>query len=418
MNRKVVLPFLVVAAGALAMLVLSRARSTPEREQPEPLPPLVRVVEVMPRDVRLDVASSGEVVPRTETALVAEVGGRVIEVSPSLAAGGFFREGEVLARIDPRDFRVAVTRAQARIAQEEVRLAREEGEAEIARRDWERLGGEGEPDPLVLREPQLAEARAGLASAQAELEKAELDLERTTIRAPYDGRVRAKRIDVGQFVAPGTPVAEVFADDVAEVRLAVPTDEIVWLDLPLNDRTGENGPQVVLRASVGGRRYEWTGRIVRVEGEIDRRTRMFHVVARVQDPYRRGKGAQGAALPVGLYVEASIGGRLEEGVFVLPRSAIRRGSQVLVVEGESLRIRDVEIVRIFGDEAVVRGLSDGELVCLSDLELTVDGMRVRVEHTDAESLAGSRAAASEGSPPAESAAGTPPSPGTAPEGTR
>jgi len=385
MNRKVVLPFVVIALGALVMLALSRARSTPERAQPEPLAPLVRVQEVFARDVRLDVASSGEVVARTETSLVAEVGGRVVEVSPVLAAGGYFGKGEVLVRIDPRDYRVAVTRAKARVAQEEVRFSREEGEAEIARRDWDRLGGEGEPDPLVLRVPQLAEALAGLESARAELEKAQLDLERTAVRAPYDGRVRAKNVDLGQFVTPGTPVASVFADDVAEVRLAIPPDEIVWLDLALNNRTGENGPPVLLRPSVGGRQFEWTGRIVRVEGEVDRRTRMFHVVAQVEDPYRRRSGSEGSALPVGLYVNASIDGRLEEGVFVLPRSAVRRGQQVLVVEEEALHVREVEVVRISGDEALVRGLSDGDLVCLSNLEITVDGMAVRVEQASAES---------------------------------
>jgi len=89
-------------------------------------------------------------------------------------------------------------------------------------------------------------------------------------------------------------------------------------------------------------------------------------------------------------VNASIGGRLEEGVFALPRSAVHRGPHVLVVEGEALRIRAVEVVRISGDEALVRGLSDGDLVCLSNLEITVDGMAVRVESGNVESPENSR----------------------------
>jgi RND family efflux transporter MFP subunit len=391
--RKIIIPLAILAIGAIGTVALVATRRTPEPKSEETPPPLVRIEEVHPRDVRLDVSSSGQVVPRTETTLVSEVGGKIMEVSSSLAAGGFFLEGDVLARIDDRDYRAAVTEARANVAQAEVALAREEGEAEIARKEWKELGNEGEPDPLVLREPQMKQAEAALASARARLEKAEADLARTTIRAPYDGRVRAKSVDVGQFVAPGTRLATIWADDAAEVRLAVPTDEIVYLDLPLASDPGADGPPVVLAATLGGEWFRWTGEVVRVEAEIDDRTRMFHVVARVDDPLGRRTGRE-PVLPMGLFVDASISGRLEAGVFVVPRSAVRRGGTVNVVEDGKLRVRSVRVVRTVRDEAVVRGLEDGDLVVLSNLDLAVDGMDVRVDRGDPESLAGTGGAGS------------------------
>lgn len=384
-----VLPFVIVGAGVVLMMALLGLRQRPE-PQPRPvLPPVVRTMVAEPQDLRLDVASSGEVVPRTETQLIAEVGGRVTEVSPRLAAGGFFSQGDVLARIDSRDYRIAVTQAKAQVAQAEVRFALEEGEAEIARRDWEALGSSDDAAALVLREPQRQEAAAALQSAKALLQQAELNLARTTIRAPYDGRVRARAVDVGQFVAPGTPLGVIFADDAAEIRLAIPRDEFGFLGLSLAADIGDDGPPVTVRAELGDGWREWRGRVVRVESVLDSRTRMFHAVARVDDPLRRR--GEGEALPMGLFVEASIAGRPEAGVFVVPRDAVRDEGFVWVVEGDALSRRDVDVVRIGADDAVVRGLQPGDVVCTSALDLATEGMRVRPAGESAE-----RPAAAEG----------------------
>ena len=118
---------------------------------------------------------------------------------------------------------------------------------------------------------------------------------------------------------------------------------------------------------------------MRTEGEIDARSRMVHVVARVADPYARNAESDTAPLAVGLFVEAEILGRRAEGVTVLPAEALRGGSRVLVVDDAgSLRFRDVEVLREGRSEVVISsGLSAGERVCVSPLEAAVDGMAVR-----------------------------------------
>lgn len=378
---KFLLPLGILLFAVVGAFLLVKFRQTPERARP-PLPaPLVRVQTVHAQEVRLDVTSSGQVRPKTATVLVAQVAGRVDSVSDQLASGAFFSKGDVLARIDPRDYRVGVAQAEAGLALAQVTLAREEGEARVARADWEDLG-EGDADPLALREPQLAGARAALASARAALDKARLDLERTEIRAPYDGRVRARSVDVGQFVAPGTPLATVFATEAAEIRLGLPADRVG--DLDLDFRNG-NAPRVTLRAEFAGRWSEWEGRVVRSEGEIDPASRMLHVIAQVEDPFGRAGGA-GVPLPSGLFVAADIEGRRLTDVFVLPREALRDGRRVLVLRDDRLYWQDVTVIRTYGDEAVVRGLADGAVVCVSDPQVATDGMRVRVEQTSPESV--------------------------------
>ncbi|MHC5028949.1 MAG: efflux RND transporter periplasmic adaptor subunit, partial [Planctomycetota bacterium] len=371
----------VVAAIAGGAFIVS---SAPEVDTvvPEPVVPLVRVLEVQPTAMTQRVTSNGTVMPRTEATLVAEVSGRIVSVAESFASGGFFEAGEELVRLDARDYELALTRAEAEVARAEVAVAREEAEGDMARREWTALGRTGEPPALVARGPQLAEARAAVAAAGAALAQAELNLERTRILAPYAGRVREKQADIGQFVGATQPLARIYAADYAEVRLPVADDQLAFLDLPLAYRGGSStpGPSVRLTATFAGQVHEWRGRIVRTEGEIDPRTRTLNLIARIDDPYAR----QGNRPPlaVGMFVESDIEGRRVPDLVALPRVAIRDGDvpRVLVVDGNTLRFRTVTVTRREGDVVYVsEGLTAGDRVCISPLEAPTDGMLVRTQ---------------------------------------
>lgn len=379
---KIILPLGLVGAAALLAAGMVALKPDVETRVAAPKPPLVRVAEVVLADVALIVRSQGTVRPRTESQLVPEVSGRVIRVSPSFAEGAFFEEGEVLLEIDPHDYRQAVVRARGDVARAKLHLAREEAEAEVAREEWEDLGAGEAATTLTLREPQLEDARAAVASAEANLTTAERNLERTRIRAPYAGRLRRKKVDVGQFITVGSPVATIYAVDFAETRLPLPDDELAYLELPLHyrgDTKRQKGPRVTLKADFAGKTYEWEGEIVRTEGEIDPGSRMVHAVAQVKNPYARGDDPHRPPLAVGLYVEAEIEGVIAKDVAVLPRSALRGRSQVLVVTPEDrLEFRDVDLLRATREHIYVRaGLETGERVCLSRLAAVTEGMKVR-----------------------------------------
>jgi membrane fusion protein, multidrug efflux system len=378
---KVLLPLVVLAAAVLIAAVLIASRPEVATRAPETVAPLVRYETVTPGRMQAHVRSQGTVTPRTQTVLVAEVAGRVIEISPSMVAGGFFESRDVLLRIDPRDYELAVISARAQIAQAEARLRIEQEEAAVARREWDTLGQSGEPSPLVLREPQLTEARATLDAARAALERAERDLERTTIRAPFAGRVRDRQVDAGQVVAPGNTLATLFAVDVAEIRLPVPDRELLFLDLPPGFRVGASGPPVTIHAQFAGQSLQWQGHIVRTEGEIDPQSRMVYLVAEVRDPYGREQDETTVPLASGMFVHADIQGRMLEDVFVLPRNVMRDENQVLIIDDENrLRFRQVQVLRTDRNEVVISGgLRPGERICISPLDVVVDGMLVRTE---------------------------------------
>ena len=370
---RALLPLVVLGLAGVGFVKLVKGRRPPPKLERVHRGPLVRVAVAEARDVAVTVKAYGTVRPRDELDVTPRVAGELVEVSPSLVSGGFVRRGELLLRIDPRDYELAVERARADVAKAEYELALARSRAEAARDEWRAVHGDAPMPPedsLVLQGPQLAAARAGVAAARARLAEAELALERTAIRAPFDGRVLDETVIRGQYVAAGRAVARIYPTDVVEVVLPVSEEDLGWIG-PLSAR-----PRVRARARVAGRPAEWWGRVVRTEGVIDPETRMARLVAEFPEPFRRGR----PPLTVGLFVEAEIAGRTLEGVVPIPAHALRENDTVWVVGGDGrLRIRRVRVARAAGSRVLVaEGLEPGDRVVLTRIDAVTDGMVVRV----------------------------------------
>lgn len=391
--KRIPLPLLILAAAFGIVMLLFLVRRTPEDRAPRDVSPLVRVVAAEPQPYRFDVQTNGTVAPRTISELIPQVAGEIIEMSPQLVAGGFFEKGDVLARIDPADYRVDREAARAQVARAQSEFAR--AEKELARQ--RRLAERAVASPSRIDDTENAHkvAEASLREAEARLERANRDMARTRIRAPYRGRVRSESVDVGQFVNRGSAIATLYAVDYAEVRLPIPDRELAYLDVPLvptaspassaettagdTSADPEAGARVLLAADYAGRAHTWEGRLVRSEAELDPRSRMVSLVARVRDPFGL-ETERSAPLAVGLFVAARIEGHALDAAFVLPRTALRDGERVYVVDAEDrLRFRTVELARIEREQVIVAaGLEAGDRVCTSPLEAAIDGMRVRI----------------------------------------
>ncbi len=380
------IPVIIVTTCTLVAVWMMLQNPEPTEQRSEPPVLLVEVIRARSSSLNVQVKAQGSVTPRTQTTLVSEVSGMITEVSPAFLVGGFFRKGDVLIRIDDRNYRADVKKAEAAVTAEQMNVTRETGLAEYAAAEFERsrslLPSQSATD-LALRKPQLAEAISNLEFAQADLEKKTGDLERTTIRAPYDGLIREKRVDVGQFVAAGTQLAVTFAVDYAEIRLPLPDRELPYLDLPESFTEGQQTPgiHVDLTAELGGTFYHWEGNIVRTEGVFDQRSRVLYVVVQVADPYNRLHQRWQTPLRIGTFVEASIEGRLFEEVIVLPRGVLRADNVVWTVgENNVLTPNTVSLLRADEDFIYVKsGLEEASLVCKTTLDNPLPGTRVRYD---------------------------------------
>ena len=364
---------LIITVGTAATLMATAPSVEPSA--PEVVPITVRVQHVQPGPLDMIVESQGTIAPATVTELIPEVSGRVEWMAPSLVAGGSFKPGDTLLRIDQRDYRDAVQRARSS-------LARAQAEWEHARFEYNRLRQLAERKlasrsqlETALRTARVTEAVHD--DAQVALQQAQRDLARTELKAPFDGLVRSEQVDLGQFIARGTPVASIYAADHLEVRLPIADTQLAYLDIPIGIQgqiPADVAPKVTLSTEFAGQRYEWNAVLDRVEAEIDAKSRMVHVVARIDTSGTRTPPS------VGMFVSARIHGRTVDDVVVVPRSALRNNEQVLIVDADNrLRFRKVEPMRLYGDQVVLKsGLQAGDRLCLSPLQTPIDGMPVRM----------------------------------------
>ena len=373
MRNKGWLPLGIVFVGAAASFALATSRPSLETSPAPGRRPLVAIAIAAPAEFQTIVRSQGSIEPRIEIDLATEASGRVVFVSPSLEAGGFFAADEVLIELDPEDARVSIERAQATFERSEIEVR----QANVV---LDRLRALANDRVISAAQREDAEyelelARARRREALAERQQAQRELTHTKIPAPFTGRVRSARIEVGQFVARGEPLARIYATQSAEVRLPIPDRELAFLDIPLPATSGAvdgaAGPRVIFTAPYAGNARRWTGHIVRVEAAIDAKSRMIHAVARFDElPPLMDSPRWAISTPpaVGLFVEAEILGRRFDNVIALPREALRgRANSVLIVDAEGrVEKRSVSVARVARDEVLIEsGLAPGERVCVS-----------------------------------------------------
>ena len=244
------------------------------------------------------------------------------------------------------------------------------------------MGKEGnkKASDLALRIPQLQQAKSAVEAAEANLERLKRNLDKTIIRAPYDGLVRKKNVDIGTAVSPGYLLASVYSTDFVEVKLPVPDEELAFLDIPLDGTEIDIDKQstVYLRGSFGGKNIEWTGKIVRMEAEIDPKSRMAILIGRVSDPYNLLKYE--IPLRVGQFVEAEIVGKSYDSLYEIDRELINNNQVIIVDKKDStLKYTDIEILRFVDDMALVSyGLENSSLLCLTRMDIMYNGMKVKL----------------------------------------
>jgi RND family efflux transporter MFP subunit len=369
-----VFPLAVLLLGSGVAMALVKSKPKADRAAPPRAALAVEVVVAEPQPARPLIQSTGTVQPARKVTLSAEVGGRIVEVSEEAVPGGRVRKGAVLARIDPRDYQLAVQQEEARVRQAQVELELERGRQGVAEREWKLLR-EGSPEgaALALRKPQLQAAEGALRAAESGLERAKLALERTTLRAPFNAVIAEETLEIGRVVGAGAAVATLIGTDSLWVMASARMEDLPLLDVPQSGAERGSTARVVQR--VGAERaVEREGRVLRLQGELDPTTRRAGLLIGVDEPF-------GSGLPLlpGAFVEVILSGREVPGVIPVPRAALVDGGAVWLVDAEDrLRRREVRIGWRDAETAFVTGgLQPGERLVVSPLAVPVEGSAVR-----------------------------------------
>jgi RND family efflux transporter MFP subunit len=286
----------------------------------------------------------------------------------------------VLLTIEDTDYRAAVEERRARVAAANVDLEQALADADVARKQ---LAGQKNPSPLALKKPQLARAESALKAAETALALAQTNLERTQISLPFAGRVESQSVDLGQYVNPGKVLGSVFGTDVAEVRLALTTNQLAALGIPIGfeGTTGgakEGGLSTTLSVELGGVVHRWQGTLTGLDAAIDPATRTVYGTVTINNPYDIAQSASGMPLAVGLYIDAEIEGRLAVDAIQIAAEGLRAGDEVFVLNGEGLLdIRQASVIHRSRNTVLLSaGVEAGEQVIISAIRNPVRGMRL------------------------------------------
>ncbi len=372
---KRLLPLAVLIAGGLAAAGLMATRGTAARNSTEGKVSTVEVVRVNEGSPRAQITATGLVEGDRSVQLSSRVSGEVVRVSAALRPGGRFRRGQMILKVDPRDYAIAVSLEQANLLQAQLDLELEQQRGHTAAAEWEQLGASeaAEKPELTLRKPQLAAATARLAAAEQGLARAELNLERTTLRAPFASMVLSEAAEKGQLLVPGSSVLSLVGTARFVVRVSIQLADLKHIVLGSDKKPGS--PVLVTQRLSSGD-IERTGWVKQLARQIDPQSGTATVFVAIDDPLE----GEGLPLLPGAFVEVVIEGRAVPGAVKVPRSQVQEGGILWTVEDGKLKSREVKVGWADAEHAfITEGLSAGAAIVVTPLSLPVDGAPVSVQ---------------------------------------
>ena len=373
---------IVVTVIAASVMIAYHWISNPPVTQRRPKKPEALLVDVMPLNVdrrQVTVSVMGTVVPDAEIQLAARVNGLLVEKDEKFSIGKFLEKGQAVLQIDPKDYELAVRQQEGNLIRAESEVQLEMGQQLVAQREYELLldSMPEEDTSLLLRKPQLAAKEAAVEIAQVALEKAKLDLERTTINAPFNCVVLERKVDLGSYITPGTPLATLVGTDEFYVEVSVPTDELQWIVFPEDENEVKPRARIYNAAAWGETVYR-EGVVDELLPSLEARGRMARVRIVVENPLGIGEMKEPSLL-LDSFVRAEIDGKYLENAAQVSRTALRGESSIwIMLPDNTLDVRDVDVAWGTSETVYITGdISSGEMLVVSDLAAPIPGTKLR-----------------------------------------
>ncbi len=421
---KILLPLIVLGAALAAGKYLSETGPEAKKKpQVERFP----VVEVMP--LKLDkysvmIETSGIVMAGKQSSLISEVSGRVVSTTDNFQEGAYIGHDETLLTIDKANYQIALSIVESESAGNRAALAQlvaEEksnkrslqlaqsnlhlGKKEVARLKQlfrkkliARTILDSEEQKVNQLQQQLQDlqgrlntfssrrlaAQAKLNASLARIKQEKLNLSRTTIKAPYAGRVLEKNVDIGQFVTMGSLLGKIVATDYVEVSLPLSLSRYDLLGIPENTKNNKRDntqfPEVSftsINSSMSqNKQVPWKGRIVRTSVALDSDSRQITVIARIENPFNINL-LNSKPIRIGQYVKAKIKGKQFNDVYILPPIAVRQDKEILLLENGEIEVIPVKIIWNNSKQTIVKVDEniEGKKLIVTPLSQAITGMK-------------------------------------------
>ncbi len=417
-----------IAIGVIGFVFLVKGSEGPQQRPLSEQALSVRVIEVPAVKVIPRALAYGNVQPGTVWEAIAEVSGKVVERHRQLEKGAILKGGQLLLRLDPTDYELAIAQSKANLQSIEAQLNElkvkenntrvslriEQQVLNVAKKEWNRMrkllkrrtisqNTVDQQERTVLAQSQKVQSlqntlnlipaerqvlTAQLAVANTQLESAKLKLKRTKITLPFDARIAEVNVEKAQFAKQGQTLVIADSIDVAEVSAQVAMQNARHLLQAPPSKRGRKldfsnlpkifGLSATVRLRVGDFKVEWPGRFVRASDAVDPQTRTTGIVVAVDDPYRQAIPGIRPPLIKNMFVEVELRGRPRPASLIIPRAALHNKQVYMVNQENRLEKRTVETAFFQTNfVAIKNGLKKGEQVVVSDLIPAIEGMLLK-----------------------------------------
>ncbi|MCH2075523.1 MAG: efflux RND transporter periplasmic adaptor subunit [Rhodobacteraceae bacterium] len=366
----------IIAAGFFGFQYLGENREVVEAEPAERPITLVETAAFAPITGPLPIRGEGFVEPFRTVAVSAPTGGRIVTLHPAITDRGRFSEGDVLVEIEASAERAQIEQSRASIAATEARLDLIETQLTRAENLRERNAvSQATVDDLL---GQRDEVRANLQGQRAQLVSAEIALENKIVRAPFDGAVQTKDAEIGNVVAGGAPIAQIYTNDRMEVSIAIRESDAALIPGLFERGTAP----ATVAIDFAGVEKTWTAELKRIDPALDPRTRTLTVTIALLDRQEANVVLASGAPPalINAYARVVVEGIQPENTYGIPSTALRNGGgEIWLYRDGQLVFHPAERVHVDGETSYVRitDLEFGDRLIVTPLAAPQPGEALR-----------------------------------------
>lgn len=366
---------ILIATG----FVITRTKAKHEAIKEKRVP--VEVMKAKPLSEQIVINAMGTVIPAKKLQLNPEINGKIIKISPNLIPGKIVLKGELLVKIDPRNYEVLFKQQQARLQEARAALALEQGRQTVAKHEWKMMHNSNKAayanKALVLREPQLVSAQAAVTLAENAVKQARLNLQKTEIHASFNAIVQSKNTALGQLASPQQPLAILIGADYFWVQASLSLKDLALINTE-NTPLGKGAVATITNKVSKSKLIIKHGKVIELLGDLSPAGRMARLLIKVDNPLGINDTA---SLPLLLnsYVNIKIQGPRLDNVFAIPREVIHEGNLLwLMTKDAKLDIIPINILMNRDNDILVnQGIKSGALIITSNISIPVEGILLK-----------------------------------------
>lgn len=351
---------LLISCGAGFMVLMVKNRKVPSQKETVNKGVLVRTIKAEKTIHRIELNLTGIVNIFEKARISSEVSGVVQKINKNLEKGGYIKKGEILFELDPFNYRIIVESAKSKVAKAESELEKIESESLNAKNEWQTFNpGIEPPTPLIYMIPQVNAAKAALKSAKADLKKARNDLKKTKIESPFNAIVLDENVSTGVFITQSSSVATLIPSDKRDLIIPVPVSDLKYI----TDKQGQFLDRNVT-VSIPETETTFEGEIVRTLPDVDERIKMYRLLVRIRDLYKK-YGELSFLLADKSFVSSAVHGQEIENAYTIPSQALRGSSSIWLMTRENrLKMINVKLIMHRNEKAVIQAEieNDAEII--------------------------------------------------------